>query len=532
MGDNEGDALVVRTDRAVKDFLDVAYEAQQENKKKVRIVMRAKRSRARAGHYLRGNKAPYGYRYVPCAWDDEDNVTDKRLEPETKAYADYGYTTTFASHPYAARQKIMAMYAGGMSPRRIADQLTQQGVPTAAQLHRHGQTSGKWWPWVVLNKIVLAPLNEGILTNFRHTYVQMDADDKHDEDWVQAVPVPLEKQITVTPEWLASLDPIMDEPTAQLIRARREGIIPGSGQRTGVYVDKTLLAGRAACGTCGGGLRVRSYKRRGKVYLYYTCNKHDLVPSMCPGWSLPVWKVDLPAWHKVLDVLGHGDYFPGGHLQVLAERQAERDSREAPGSSLADLRAARARLWSSAERFAQELLRAQSQLARDLIQREIDRLQPEIADADRKIAAAERQAQNRAARRALLANTINQWQRYSNFVYRLSPYHFPEDDDSPVFGCQRGAGCRSPDDSRVPYPCLVDLQLTAKVLNLLGAKFTIGKKANGNPDIGVELTITAATARPWFEGSELDVVDLQSAPPQLDEERRTFAALKSSLPSG
>jgi DNA invertase Pin-like site-specific DNA recombinase len=90
MGEEEGDALIVspRVDKSVKAFLDAAYDAQQMNKNRIRIVKRAKRSRAAKGIYLRGNRAPYGFRYVPVLSDERDEygspvILDKRHEPDT-----------------------------------------------------------------------------------------------------------------------------------------------------------------------------------------------------------------------------------------------------------------------------------------------------------------------------------------------------------------------------------------------------------------------------------------------------------------
>src|SRR5258708_6968224 len=52
--------LVVRDNKGVRDFLEAAFMAQQDNLQRARIVARAKRSLARGGRYIRGNKAPYG----------------------------------------------------------------------------------------------------------------------------------------------------------------------------------------------------------------------------------------------------------------------------------------------------------------------------------------------------------------------------------------------------------------------------------------------------------------------------------------
>jgi hypothetical protein len=386
-------------------------------------------------------------------------------------------------------KQAVALYAQGVSPRHIADRMTQQSVPTAWRLHHHGQASGKWWPRVVEHDLIHSPLNEGILTNFRHTYKLEHADEKHPDDWVQAVPVPPEKQIIVKPDWLDSLDRVIDEPTGALLRARRAGIVPTAPATIGLYIGRALLAGRAYC-TCGGKLRVRAHKRRRKVYLYYYCNRHELVPSACPGLSLPVERVGWYAWTELLAVLGKEEYHPGGHLQVLGVLQAKHDTSDDPAVSLAALREVRAQFLADVETYSQEIGRAKTQLARDALQRQIDRIEPEIADADRKIAAAQRQAANAEARRAVLADAGAQWQRYARFVYDL----YPDTEPAHVPLCQR-------------------------VFGLLGARFTLGKDADGDPTVAVELTITAAAAQPWFTDEELEAtLDASRA------ERRAYQA--------
>jgi DNA invertase Pin-like site-specific DNA recombinase len=101
-------ALVLRKhdDKAVKDFLDGAYAAQEDNKKRVRIVRRAKRSRAKAGIYLRGPRAPYGFRHQPMEWDAHGNPTHYKLVPDVGPYAERGFpaAATFAPNPYEARK--------------------------------------------------------------------------------------------------------------------------------------------------------------------------------------------------------------------------------------------------------------------------------------------------------------------------------------------------------------------------------------------------------------------------------------------
>src|SRR5260221_7447190 len=104
-------ALVIRKHDqvALKAFFDAAFSAYEDNKKRTRIVKRAKHSYALAGRYLRGSRAPYGYRYEPCEYDGAGNVIDKCMVPDEKPFAERGFITTFAPNPYAARQKMLRL---------------------------------------------------------------------------------------------------------------------------------------------------------------------------------------------------------------------------------------------------------------------------------------------------------------------------------------------------------------------------------------------------------------------------------------
>jgi hypothetical protein len=473
--------LVVRDDKGVKDFLDAAFQAQLDNKQRARKIKRAKRSRARDGHYIRGNHAPYGFRYVPCAWDEAGVVTDQRLEPDTFPYAerDWLAASLFAEHPYAARMRILDLYVRGVSPKHIAAQLTEQGVPTASQLHGHGQTSGVWWPHVVLHQIVLDPLNQGVLRNFRHTYELMEPDDQHDDEWLKVRPTKPDEQITVTPTWLPEFTPLLDETLALAVATRRASA-GGKGRRTATAsgAADTLLAGRAVCALCGGGVRISRIGIRighgNKPYAYYRCNQHEQAPSACPGWSLPVWKLDTEAWTTLLTALDKEEYSTsgrvGGRLAAVAEKQArtDTDDEREVGVTVGDLRAVRAQFHQRAKELAADAARTASQLTRNLLYDEIAQLEKNIALTDGRIGAAERRATNDAARTTLLGDVTMQLDRYWQTLTRLDPLK-PE----------HRPACRN-------------------VLALLGAQFRVQKDERGWPSATLDLTITAAAAQPWF----------------------------------
>src|SRR5258706_2135693 len=376
--------LVVRDDKGIKDFLDAAYQARQDNVQRARIVARAKRSAARAGKYLRGNKAPYGHRYVACEWDEEGNVLDKRMTPDERSFLELGFPTTFAPTPYAARREMRRLYAGGASFKHIATRLTAEGVPTPDQLaHRAG--AGRIWWYQTVRYLVLHPLNEGVLTNFRHTYMVADPDEKHDEEWVQVRVKPIEEHILVTPRH-GGPAPLDDAATRAQVQARAAAPHP-KPIPNGVYSTRALLAGGLArCALCGGPLRVRSVRRRSHVYLYYSCHRHELRSAACVGMSVPVALLDPGAWLSVVDALtalGEGN---DSYLDVLAATQAKADTRSETGADYADnLRAVLRAVQEQAVTLAGELGNTRSALARETIQRQIDRLAPERLVASRQL---------------------------------------------------------------------------------------------------------------------------------------------------
>jgi len=474
--------LILDNDPDVKKYVDAAYDAQQANIARTRIVMRGKRSRVRDGYFLRGNKPPFGFVYVPCEWDEQGNVIDKRHDPDERLFTDLGFPTVFAATPYAARKEMLRLYADGLSARKIADQMTAAGVPTPWVLAGRVLPPKVWQPHVV-TCLVSESINEGILTNFRATYTTQDPDDKHDEEWVKIEPIPLDKQIIVTPAH-GSPDPLLDAATAARLKQRRETPSAFAHPRQTVYAGRALLAGRALCGMpkrddptqiCGGGMRVRSVKRPSVVHFYYSCTRHDMTPAACAGLSLSALRVDPLAWARTLQALTRMDQDPNAdnYLDVLSRRQADLALTDPTTiTTLSDLIAIRDDFRNQADTYAVELGRSRTDLAREAIQRQIDRLEPAIADANRRILTAERQAARTAERRQFLADSLHQYHRYLDALYDLKGY--------------------------IPSHRL----LMANILRLVGAEFILRRDEHGHPTVHVLLTITSATAEPWFTGEQ------------------------------
>ncbi|MGO8947028.1 MAG: recombinase family protein [Ktedonobacterales bacterium] len=472
--------LIVNTDKGAKDFLDAAYQAQQDNLARVRNVRRAKRSHALAGRFMRGNHAPYGHRYVPAVWNDDGAVTDWKLEPDQRSYQERGFLSLFAPTPYDARKEIIRLYATeGWTYQQIATHLNDADVPTASRLlHRTGPR-GVWWEATV-RRIIDDPLNEGHLINFR-TVIELDPDDeeKKHQTTIGALPVYV-KPAHGTP------DPIVTEQTVNLIALRK---VANKARHIAhaTYTGSTLLGGSGAkCKLCGATLRVRGCTIRGRIYRYYTCHLHEHLPSACPGITFNVQLVDPGAWYELCYALENfGGYDPQtgqqdheAYVDDLANQPAQRYLADAlasqPGANdfLAARIAARDGFQAEVDNLAIAIGREPDGFARDVLVRRLRQLEPDIAKANQQIAAAQQQATRVAERHALLTDFLTQLHVYDDLLWALDP---DEAEDIPIM---------------------------AQILRAVGAVFTIGKDERGAPDIAVELTLTPLAALPWFTQEE------------------------------
>ena len=175
-------------------------------------------------------------------WDAHGAPTHYKLVPDVGPYVERGFpqAATFAPNPYEARRRMIRLYAEGHSPRRIREMLLASGVPTATMMTPRAGSPGEWYPQTV-RMLVNNPLNEGKLYNFRHRNVTKDPDDRHEDEWTQQAPVPLDKQIEVTPKYGAP-EPLMDATTANLLAldGRTAGVEPTVG---GVALRGVCVAG-------------------------------------------------------------------------------------------------------------------------------------------------------------------------------------------------------------------------------------------------------------------------------------------------
>ncbi len=457
--------LVVNDSKGVHDFLEAAYRAEEDNRQRTRKSRRAKRSLARKGMFIRGNRAAYGFRWVASEHDDDGNVTAKRLIPDERPFVERGFPTVFAGTPYAARQKIVRLYAEeGWSFKRISDLLNEDHVPTATALINRVGAKNRWHPRTI-NYLVNDPINRGVLVNHL-----ADPDD------------PTKPAETFVSE--ATHDALIDDRLAQVITTRRTRNREGYYRRVGTITERALLGGKLArCGLCGATMRVSGSEHYGRLYMYYSCIGHHNVRTACPGLTLRCKHVDYWAWRAVFGALvrlkesGSND----NYLDVLAKLALEREAAEPQGNSLADVRRARDEMQRQVDMLKSDLRNLKTPEGRMSILEDIDKVAPQITKANEQITELERKEAQRIEQAEVLRDFFAQYDRYVSLFSYLSPEY---EEDVPVIKA---------------------------FLRAIGAVFTLHpdvltneKAQSGDFDIPVEITLTPLSAMPWLTPEEME----------------------------
>jgi DNA invertase Pin-like site-specific DNA recombinase len=478
--------LIVDDDKKVLDFLEAAYRAQLDNQQRTRKSHRARISRAKSGVFIRGSKPPYGYKYTVVDTDEMGNPTDRKLEPDERPFVDLGFPTIFAASPYAARREILRLYTEeGWSFQRIANRLNDAGVPTlTALLHRSG-VRNSWWARVV-NEIISHPVNQGQLINtFRFKPEKPGR-------------APRPDQVIQVNSKHGNPEALLDEQALAVVAKRRKDNRDGAYIRTSIHSGHTLLGGAIGkCGICGATLRVMGRHYKNQDYLYYYCTGHEKQPRSCPGMSVAAKNVDGVAWAEVVYALHNIPYDPskpGSADEALAI--LDTGSAQSPhpsGPTLDQLKTVRAKLFHDAETYALEMVRVQSQLARDTLQRQIDRLEPEIAKADVQIAQMEWQSKLQTERANVLAHFMGKYTQY--FAY-LQVLDTDNESDIPIMAAiLRALG------AIVTVPPSYSTRALEKRKRQITASDTID--LGMNEPIQVVLTLTAGVGFPWTGNDEL-----------------------------
>jgi hypothetical protein len=379
----------------------------------------------------------------------------------------------------------------GWSFQRIANRLNEAGVPTlTALLHRSG-VRNSWWARVV-NEIISHPVNQGQLVNtFRFKPEKLGQ-------------APRPDLVIEVDSKHGNPEALLDEQALAIVAKRRKDNRDGYYNRVSIHSGHTLLGGAIAkCGICGGTLRVQGSRYNDHHYLYYCCSRSEKQPQSCPGMSVAAKNVDKIAWQEVIDALENVPYDPsepGGAAKALAILDAGSSLGPRPtGPTLDQLKAARAKLAQDAETYALEMVRAQTQLARDLFQRQIDRLEPEIAKANIQIAEMERQATLQTERANVLAHFVG---KYSQYYAYLTVLDADNESDIPIMAAiLRALGAVV----TVP-PSYATRALEARKRQAAAETAAAGphtKYQGLYEPLPIVLTLTAGAGFPWTGNDEL-----------------------------
>ena len=257
----------------VRQILNVFDEYQ--SRENAKHVIRAMKENARQG-FWNGALPPYGYRTVPV--EVRGGAVKKKLAIEP-------------SEAETVRQ-IYDLYGQGQGIRAIASILNGKGV----RFRRGGNFNSSH-----VHQILTRTTDKGVHHFNKH--VAKTGQPKDPSEWVL-----LETPIIIEPELF---DAIQDR-----LMQRRPANTPPR-----IVNGPTLLTGIAKCGTCGGGMTLRTGK--GGRYRYYACNtRMTQGKSACEGRNVPMGRLDT----LVLEALEEKVFAPDRVkviLSALAERYAE-----------------------------------------------------------------------------------------------------------------------------------------------------------------------------------------------------------------
>ncbi len=256
----------------VRQILNLFDEYQ--SKETAKHVLRSMKENARQG-YWNGSRPPYGYKAVPVEF--RGDVVKKKLDIDM-------------NEEKIVRQ-IFDLYQGGPGIRAIADTLNSKGLR-----HRNGRRFSS----SLVHQILTRTSYKGL-----HHFNKKSSKTRKRKDpseWVA-----FETPVIIAPE-------VFDKVQDMLAQRRPTNTPPR------VVNGPTLLTGVAKCGTCGGGMTLRTGK--GGRYRYYTCNARVTEgKSACDGRNIPMAKLDT----LVLDHLGER-IFKHDRLAVILEELIRRNA--------------------------------------------------------------------------------------------------------------------------------------------------------------------------------------------------------------
>lgn len=230
-------------DDMVRQILNLFDEYQ--SKENGKHVLRAMKENTRQG-FWNGARPPYGYRTVSVEVRGDTTKKKLKIDPNEAEIV----------------KQIFSLQAQGSGVRAIADLLNSKGLR-----YRNGRLFNSSLTHQVLTRTAYKGTH-----HFNKTHCKSKKPKPQDE-WVA-----LETAVIIDPE---SFDQAQKR-----LKARRPSNTPPR-----VVNGPTLLTGVAKCGTCGGGMTLRTGK--GGRYRYYTCNTRVTEgKTACTGRNIPMGKLD------------------------------------------------------------------------------------------------------------------------------------------------------------------------------------------------------------------------------------------------
>jgi DNA invertase Pin-like site-specific DNA recombinase len=473
-------ALVLDDERAERYFMDLMFYAKKDNALRIARIKDNNRAYARRGRYHRGNRPPYGWQYVPTQFDHKGKPVEFKLahDPAT----------------YPTRQRILTLYQQGMSFTALAKLLTDEGVPTSSELAQQKRVA-KHWHAEVIRKIVESPLNTGQATSIRQREEEAPPDERHLRRWKRWIALPLDEHIALPPD---TVEPIITEEQAAIIERR---VAQNKLRRLGDSwrLKGVLSSGLARCAHCGRTLYIHAMHpdgRTGKYYFYYTCANREKQREYCPnGVRVRVEELDALAWQQVCATL-----LEPGKLEALAAQQAALDAGDDPTSHLVTLKQTKATLEAKCQKLATSISEAQTDLTRQVLTQELDKLAVALQEAMQRITDYERVARDHQLRRKVLSDVRFQIERHKD---ALEVLEIEDETDRPII---------------------------RMILDSLGCVATVSREEDRQLVVTIDLNLSRASS-PWFLPVQPDdiEVEVEDGEPSIEWLASNFATSTSSV---
>jgi site-specific DNA recombinase len=262
----------------VRQILNVFDEYQ--SKENGKHVLRAMKENARQG-FWNGSPGPYGYKAVPV--ESRGGTEKKKLEVDP-------------SEAEVVRS-VFNLYQQNHGIRSIADTLNAKGLR---------YRKGRLFNGSLVHQMLTRSAYKGI-----HHFNKLQAKTRAPKD---------------PSEWIEFRTPVIIDPEVfdivqDILVSRRPTNTPPR-----ITNGPTLLTGIAKCGTCGGGMTLRTGK--GGRYRYYTCNARVTEGrTACQGRNIRMEALDELVMSQLEEKLFHADRLKS-ILAELAVRQSEKSEAE------------------------------------------------------------------------------------------------------------------------------------------------------------------------------------------------------------